>query len=151
LGVGVGAVVSTGVTVEVLDGVGALRCGAWCNGGGAPGSVRPRTTAGILESTKGVGMRAAGVLPALALRTMKAAANASATISAVIATRPREVSVIRVGTSSALHGLHPAGSEAALELGEAAVVDLVFDVGARRVLGGDVDLQGDATLQHSSA
>ncbi len=101
LGAGVGAGLGAGVGLAAGLGAGAAGWGGRRSAGSAAaGSAAPETRSGGDESTAGAGIGDACVAPALALRTAKAAPKANAAISAAIATRPRELAVIRSARAS---------------------------------------------------
>ncbi len=90
-GVGVGA---ADVELGAALCAGAVGCGGRRSAGSATtGSARPEADTGVEGSTTVVGSAGVAVPPAIALRIANAAPNTSTTISAAIATRPREVAV----------------------------------------------------------
>ncbi len=93
---GAGVEAGAGVVAGAALGAEAAgRGGRRSAGSATTGSATPEAGTEVEGSTNGTGAAGADVPPAVALRTAKAAPNASATSSATIATRPREVAVIR--------------------------------------------------------
>ncbi len=93
---GAGVVVAGSAVLGAWLGAGVLTCGGRRSAGTfAAGSATPETCSCVEGSDSGAGWDGAFVLPALALPTANAAANATTATSAAIATRPRGLAVIR--------------------------------------------------------